>query len=132
MITKEELKRLRAYRERLRSLERQKEELREAVTNITQRLTGMPGGGDGHDRMMAFAARLDELEARYADLLAEQAEARLRAEKEICLLPEQQERVMRYRYIDGMSWRLISRRMRYSEQHLYRIHDAALRRLAGK
>lgn len=131
-MTREDLRRLRSYRERLQSLEQQKEQLRAAVTNMTQRLTGMPGGGDGHDRMMTFVARLDELEAQYAELITEQAEARLKAERALLLLPEQQERVLRLRYVEGLSWRKISRRTHYSEPHLRRICEAGLRRLENE
>ena len=113
----------------MQSLERQKERLRDAVTNITQRLTGMPGGGDGHDRMMAYVAQLDELEEKYAGLITRQTEARLKVEQALAELPEQQERVLRLRYIDGLSWRKIGRRMHYSESHLRKISAAAMRRL---
>lgn len=128
-VTREDLWRLRSYNERLRSLERQKEQLRDAVTNMTQRLTGMPSGGDGHDRMMAFVARLDELEARYADLIAEQAEARLQVERALLLLPEQQERVLRLRYIEGLSWKKIGKIMHYDVSTLIRKHKNALKKL---
>ena len=130
-MTREDLRRLRSYPERLQSLEQQKEQLRAAVTNMTQRLTGMPSGGDGHDRMMAFVARLDELETRFAELIAEQAETRLRVERALLQLPEQQERVLRLRYLEGYSWRRIAYRTHYDERHLRRIHDAALVRLEG-
>lgn len=102
------------------------------MTNMTQQLTGMPHGSDGHDRMMAYVARLDELESRYADLITEQAEARLKVELALIALPEQQERVLRLRYIEGFSWRKISRKTHYSEPHLYRISEAALRRLESE
>ena len=98
---------------------------------MTQRLTGMPHGSDGHDRMMAYVARLDELEFRYADLIAERAEARLKVELALIALPEQQERVIRLRFIDGLSWERIARRMHYSESHLRKISRAALRRLGA-
>ena len=97
---------------------------------MTQRLTGMPAGGDGHDHMMAYVARLDELEKRFAELLIEQADARLKVELALKTLPEQQERVLRLRYIEGLSWRRIAWRTHYSEPHLRRINAAALKRLA--
>lgn len=128
-IIREDLRRLQSYNERMQSLERQKERLRDAVTNMTQRLTGMPHGGDGHDRMMAYVAQLDELEEKYAALITAQAEARLKVEQALMGLPEQQERVLRLRFIDGLSWRKIGRRMHYSESHLRKISAAALRRL---
>ena len=99
---------------------------------MTQRLTGMPAGGDGHDRMMAYVAKLDELEDKFAKLIIEQAETRLKVEQAIEDLPEQQERVLRLRFIDGLSWRKIGRRMHYSESHLRKISAAALRRLEAE
>ena len=80
-MTREDLRRLQSYNERLQSLERQREQLRDTVTNMTQRLTGMPAGGDGHDRMMAYVAKLDELEQKFAKLIIEQAETRLKVEQ---------------------------------------------------
>lgn len=131
MITREDLRKLQSYNERLQSLERQKERLMDTVTNITQRLNGMPHGSDGHDRMMEFVAKLDELEEKFAVLIERQSELRLTIERALVDLPEQQERVIRLRFIDGLSWKRIARRMHYSESHLRKISLAALRRLGA-
>ena len=131
MVTREDLQRLQTYNERLRSLEQQKERIRDSVTNMTQRMTGMPHGSDGHDRMMEFVARLDELESQFDVLIVQQTELRLKVERALTELPEQQERVLRLRYIDACSWRQVARWTHYDERHLRRIHNAALARLRG-
>ncbi len=129
---REDLRRLIYYNEKRRSLEQQKEQLRASVTSCTQRLTGMPSGSGEYDRLAAYVARLSELEERYADLLIRLADERLRLESALASLPAQQERVLRLRYVEGLSWRKISRRTHYSEPHLRRICEAGLRRLENE
>lgn len=128
-MTKEDLKKLAFLNERLRSLEWQKKQLRDAASGCTRRLTGMPAGSAVYDRLAAYAAKLDELDTLYAELLCSLGELRLRLETALAELPAQQERVLRLRYVEGLSWRRVSCRLHYSEPHLRRIHDAALRRL---
>ena len=126
---REDLRRLIYYNEKRRSLEQQKEQLRASVTSCTQRLTGLPSGSADYDRLAAYVARLSELEEKYAALLIRLADERLHLESALASLPAQQERVLRLRYLEGYSWRRIAYRTHYSESHIYKIHEAALRRL---
>ena len=45
---------------------------------------------------------------------------------------ELQRDVIKYRYIDWMRWEKIALKMRYSEQHVYRLHWQAMRVICNK
>ena len=104
--------------------------LRSSLYSTGAALTGMPGVGPDPDRTGRTLARLDELERRidaYVDeLVARKAEAFARIRR----MPELSEQdVVIARYIQLKSWRQIAQEMRYSEQHIYRLHGAALQHL---
>ena len=129
MITKRDLQSLANIGERIRSIEEQIQTLRDQIRRCTPQLTGMPGGSRQEDRMAAYVAKAEKLLNLYRELVLELAEKKLKIERELDTLPEQQARVMRFRYIEGMSWRKVARKMHLSEDHCKHIHKKAIVRL---
>lgn len=103
--------------------------LRSAMETVTQQISVMPSHAGERDRIAAQVAKLDALERAYADELIA-AETALRAiDRDICALPPAQERVIRLRYVDGLSWREVARRCGYSVDHCFAIHRAVLQNI---
>lgn len=96
--------------------------------SLTPRSTSSPGRT--MDDVIASHAALEDL---YREKLAEKNAQLLAIEHAIESLPDAAERlVMRYRYIDGLSWRSVCIRLNargYSERQVYRLHGWALEKL---
>lgn len=111
------------------SIESRITKLRETLERTTAQLNGMPHGSDGRDKMAAMTADI-------VDLLTKLDERRVRCEQGFQevetvfdALPDQQRRIMRMRYIDGMSWKKIAKITNYDVSYLSRIQKAALERM---
>lgn len=79
-----------------------------------------------------LAAIYAEQEALYLEKLAKKETMLLAIEQAIEELPVAERLVMRYRYIDGRSWRRVCEQMLprgYSERQVYRLHGWALEKL---
>lgn len=70
-----------------------------------------------------------ELTERYEALCHKANEELAAIENAIKGLPPTKRDLMRLRYIEGMPWPLISRRLNYSWQHLHRMHASALQEI---
>jgi DNA-directed RNA polymerase specialized sigma24 family protein len=99
----------------------------------SQRYSLTPRGSSGGRTMDDVIASHANLEEFYRTKLAEKNTQLLAVEQAIDGLADPGERlVMRYRYIDGRSWRQICTTMQsrgYSERQVYRLHGYALEKL---
>jgi DNA-directed RNA polymerase specialized sigma subunit len=89
----------------------------------------MPGGERHEDRLATDMARLDELERQLVRETADLETAIWQAERAISELPEQQQIIMRLRYVKGLSWREVAKESYYSESHCKYIHAIAIRNI---
>lgn len=130
-MTLEELNRLRCIREDIRRLDEKAEELRARAERLTPILTGMPSGSHDHDWMVGIIAELEENASRAAAKALELEKACEEAERWLDTLPEQQRRVMRLYYVDGVrTWKEVAERLPYSWRHCMRIKNAAIAKLS--
>ena len=88
---------------------------------------GMPHGSS-HSDLSDYAAILDE----QIDLLKEERLERVRCyqkiERQICQMEnEDEQEVLRLRYILGMKWEEVAAKMGYSWKQTHRIHSSALK-----
>lgn len=124
---------LESYRElhtEVRRLRGKHRSLMEQAAGITAKLSPTPGGGGGdHEQLLAALADAD---AETAAALRE-AEARAREiERFIRSLPTDTSRIiLRARYLSQQDWQTVRRTLarsglRYSEDHLYKLHRKAL------
>ena len=91
---------------------------------------GMPHGSGGTGDLSGYAAQLDSLERRYLKARYRRIRQLKAVTDRIEALTEQREKdVLTYRYILDMGWEEISVKMKYSWQHVHRIHASALRNL---
>lgn len=129
-MTLEDLNRLRFLREEIRRLDEKADVLRARAERLTPILTGMPSGSHDHDQMAGIIAELVDNERRTAEKALALTQACEDAERWLDALPEQQRRVMRLYYVDGIrTWKEVAEKTPYHYIHCLRVKEAALRKL---
>ncbi len=129
-MTLEDLNRLRFLRDEIRQLDEKAMELRARAERLTSILTGMPSGSHDHDQMAGIIAELVDNERRAAEKALALTQACEDAERWLDALPEQQRRVMRLYYMDGVrTWKEVAERLPYSYSHTKRIKAVAHQKL---
>ena len=129
-MTLEDLNRLRFLRDEIRQLDEKAMELRARAERLTPILTGMPSGTHEHDQMAGIIAELVDNERRTAEKALALTQACEDAERWLDALPEQQRRVMRLYYVDGIrTWKEVAERLPYSYSHTKRIKAVAHQKL---
>lgn len=129
-MTLEDLNRLRFLREEIRRLDEKAEVLHARAERLTPILTGMPSGSHDHDQMAGIIAELVDNERRAAEKALALTQACEDAERWLDALPEQQRRVMRLYYVDGIrTWKEVAEKTPYHYIHCLRVKEAALRKL---
>ena len=127
-MTKE---RLRNYQTIKREREQLRHHLEELETALyypkVQQLTGMPSNHvNGTNPQEDLAVRHIELQERYSAKLAELYDEQLAIEQAIETLDGVKRQLLRYRYIDGLTWEEVCIRMNYSWRQTHRLHGEAL------
>ena len=129
-MTLEDLNRLRFLRDEIRQLDEKAMELRARAERLTPILTGMPSGTHEHDQMAGIIAELVDNERRAAEKALTLTQACEDAERWLDALPDQQRRVMRLYYVDGIrTWKEVAEKTPYHYIHCLRVKEAALRKL---
>ena len=87
----------------------------------------MPTAHNANHDLSDYAAKLDKLEQmlinKYSQCMGIEVDIYMRIDK----MEKQSEReLLRYRYIDNMTWEQIASRMDYDVRHIYRLHGCAL------
>lgn len=130
-MTKEEL---RGYRD----LKREAKYLEETIERIeaeiyaprTTRLDKLPGAqSNGTGPTERLALKHMELLDLYRAKLVELRAGQLEVEKAIEPLPTDERMLMRYRYLEGLTWEEVAVEMGYTWRHVHRIHARALERV---
>lgn len=132
-MTKERLRHYNALKQEQQQLRDQIDTLEAEIyaPNI-QRITGMPSAGSGGNPMENKAIRHIELIEQYGAKLEEIATEREAIEEAIASLDWTARMLLRYRYIDNMTWDDVCVKMNYSWGHIHRIHGAAIAELQAK
>lgn len=127
-------KRLSAYLDAAK--ERKQVEERLEVLNArlvsvgSQRLDGMPRGGSGGDNKPDLLDAKDRLVARYMGLCDQLVRTQLAIEEAIEGLEPIERMVIRYRYLEGLTWEQVCVAVDYAWRNTHRIHARALDKLA--
>ena len=133
-MTKERLRQYQDIKAEQKQLKTLLEEIEGPLYSAkTQRLTGMPfapsriGSGSAQEQM---ADRTDELRAKYRSKIAELEAEQLAIENAIDTLEPRQRKLLRHRYIEGLTWEEVCVCMGYCWKQTHRIHSDALQKLA--
>lgn len=107
--------------------------LESRMVNVgAQVIDGMPKGGSGHDPMPGMLDAKNKLVERYRALAETLIRSQIAIEEAIAELDSTERRVMRHRYIEGLTWEQVCVAMDYSWRQTHNIHARALDRLAEK
>ncbi len=124
---KEYISEYRALQEEIRELEERLICLREQTETVSSpSVAERPGGGPRRDLADDIAA-LTELETSYRHTLIKARVRCARIEHMILSLPSlRQQRLLRARYVDGLSWAEIEDRLALSRSTVFDVHKKAI------
>ena len=136
-MTKQELKHLlHSYRDLLAEYSQIKDELAKVEAFMEaprgSNLDGMPRGGSGGDPVVNVVAHHIALQESYKLQLVKLAAAQAAIENMIEGLESGERRLMRCRYIDGLTWEEVCVRIGYSWRQTHNIHAKILDKLADE
>lgn len=130
MTNREKIKFLRRYRINELAIERTQDELerlRSVAERCTASITGETSKGVSGDRIQATVERMEYWERR---LSAQVWNAlRLREEIESAIESVKDDRLrllLRYRYVDGLTWERTAEKLRVNVRTAYRMHGTTL------
>jgi len=81
------------------------------------------------DRIARIVARRDELREAYADELESELQAKADAHRVLARVEQPARAALTYRYVQGMEWRDVAKRMQYTCDGLMKLHRRALEAL---
>ena len=130
-VTKERLKEYRWIKENINELEDRLLEIDTKLQKVTTELTTdrvqTTKDNDKWTNLINQRMQVEELiNAEITNGLEEMREI----ERMISVLPEREKLLMRYRYINCLTWEEIAFKMFYTWQHMHRIHAECLRKLS--
>ena len=136
-MNKQELKhKLHSYRDLLAEYSQIKDELAKVEAFMEaprgSNLDGMPRGGSGADPIVNVVAHHIALQESYKLQLVKLAAAQAAIENMIEGLEPGERRLMRCRYIDGLTWEEVCVRIGYSWRQTHNIHAKILDKLADE
>ena len=121
MITIDDLKNVRRQKLRVEALQERIERLRSRA-KYTQQQLGECGRSDPtRDRLAEYVAELDGLERQLTGEMIALEKQLVVVDAELAKLPENQEKVLRTRYLEGLSWHKVAEKTRYCERQCLRI-----------
>lgn len=120
---------LKKYQEAERESSRLEEEIARwysKAEKTTSVISQVPGGG-GCDRLQGAVEEIDGLAIRLGEQRIKSVQTRQDVDRAIqSVTGERLQRLLRYRYIDGMTWEAIAEKMECSERWIYKLHRWAL------
>lgn len=116
----------RAAAERVNEIREKIAQLRAAMTRITPRYDANGGGGSGEDKMMAYAARLDQLEKDLTRASRRAYRISVDTLEAMQDLPQDEYTVIVCRDFMAYSWRATAATMGCSVRQAMRIREKAL------
>lgn len=94
---------------------------------VTASWSAVPSGGKGSDKVQTGAIKVAELRESLIDKINQLAAVRIEIERAIGTVQDDtQRRLLRLRYIKGMTLQQIAVEMHYSWRHICNIHGYAL------
>jgi len=126
-MTIDDLKNVRRHKLRVEALQDRIERLRSRAEYTQQQFGEYSRGNPMRDRLAEHVADLDELERELTGEMIALEKLLVRVDAELMKLPENAEKILRLRYVDGLAWERVARKARYSTRQCRRICEAALR-----
>lgn len=132
-MTKRELQR---YRDLVKECEELEEKIFRLESEISsakiQVITGMPRGGNNeNDKIGAAIAKIETWTNLYWEKVSMMGDEAIKIEKSIETLEPKERRLIRMRYIDGLSWEDICIRLNLKWRRVHEIHSSILKKLCS-
>lgn len=125
-MTIEQLENCRSAKGEIESLRERIERIKSDRERMTQSITGMPSGkNNNQSRIEELTVKLMELEEQLADKLWQRETEIKEVEAWIETLKPHQRNVIRFRYVDGKTWRQVQKLTHYSKQAVMMINKHA-------
>lgn len=130
-MTYDELQRIRKLSEYITDQEERIERLQSQIEKITATINQNASTGQkfARDRMADDIAVLLDMKTELLYAIIDKKQKIQEVKAQIEKLPWEQCRLMSLRYLDGLSWRIVSDRMHYDIRSCFKIHRKALHSL---
>lgn len=130
-MTKVELKEYRNIKVSIESIEEQIARLQSSIESPkVQQLSNVPKSQSNEDSIARAVEKISELQDKYFVKLRDLVDKQIKIEEAIGTLPHREQMLMRYRYIDSMTWEQIAVKINYSYVHVvHRLHPSALAKI---
>jgi len=125
MLTIDDLKNVRRQKLRVTALEERIDSLRSRAEYTRQQLGACGHSDPTRDRLAEYVAELDKLERELTGEMIALEKQLVAVDAELAKLPENQEKVLRLRYCEGLSWKKVAEKVGYSERQSVRIEKTA-------
>lgn len=100
---------------------------RSLAEKVSPTLSSLPKGGGGPGRMISAVEHINALEAELADQIVERVTIRREIGQAIDRVQDERlSRLLRLRYIDGMTWEKIAVQMDMTYQWVCKLHGKSL------
>ena len=116
-MTIDDLKNVRRQMLRVEALQERIERLRSRAEYTQQQLGECRRSDPTRDRLAEYVAELDELERELTGEMIALEKQLVFVDAELAKLPENQEKVMRLRYVEGLRWYEVARKTHFSESY---------------
>lgn len=130
-VTLRDLELLESLNHQLQTYYEKKRDLEAEAQSLTRQLSLAPKGGQQHDKLTDYLIRIEELQDKYEDLVIEAEEKKTIVMEAIKSLSGRHADVIQYRYVQGLKWAAISKKMHYSENHCQKIRAEAIKMIIG-
>lgn len=131
-MTKQELQQYGAIKREVEQIDEELARLKSSIMSARgQIITDMPRASSPEgDSLSKGVIKMVELEHLYQDMRAALCDKQIEIERALKVLNPTERRLMRYRYIDGMTWEKIADKMHYSFREVFYKHKSALKKIA--
>jgi DNA-directed RNA polymerase specialized sigma subunit len=125
---------LKNYRHIMNEINHIKEEIEllkiQSVSPRSPIISDMPKGSPiENDKMAALMIKFEELEEKYQMLLNELLEKQHQIECLIEKLEPFERELIRYRYVDGLPWFKVQKKLNVSQRTAFRMHEKILNKM---
>jgi DNA-directed RNA polymerase specialized sigma24 family protein len=120
-MTIEDLKNVRRQKLRVEALQERIDRLRSRAVYTQRQLGEYVSGDPMRDQLAEYVAELDELERKLTTEMITLEKQLAAVDAELAKLPENQEKVLRLRYVEGLSWRHVSKKVNYCERYCKKL-----------
>ena len=131
-MTKQELQQYGAIKQEVEQIDEELARLKSSIMSARgQIITDMPRASSPEgDSLSKGVIKMVELEYLYQDMRTALCDKQIEIERALKVLNPTERRLMRYRYIDGMTWEKIADKMHYSLRDVFYKHKSALKKIA--